>query len=232
MLFWLVPAVVIICGTVWFRGRREVPQSRRKPEPVQQSLSTQSEIDRWTRSALRYERENDLVKAAAVYDEALRSPLPDREARAFRHRRIEVLIMLGDAAAARKELQRLTRMQLSQFDKVRVLVHEARLSRLEGHPERALPYLDKALPLLQYDPRAVCERGIVNLDLGNLEEAVRDLSMAIKANPNDQIAHYKLAEAYTRLKRPHEAERHRREYLRIHRAALNQPESRQSRKPR
>jgi tetratricopeptide (TPR) repeat protein len=227
-LAWLVAGSIVIIGVAWmWRGRESSTQKPSELESKRQRTATPGEIAHWTQKARQYELENDLVKAAAVYREALNSHLPETVAMRLRHRRIEVLILLGDASGARQELRRIREADLSRFDHVRVLVHEARLSRLEGHPQRALSFLEKALPELRYALDAVCERGILYLDLGRLNDAVRDLSQVVEAVPNHEIAHFKLAEAYRRLRRPREAERHRRAYERLHRAALQETLSNQ-----
>lgn len=191
------------------------------------SVSPQ-QIDAWVAEAENFERDGHRLKAAESYRRVLTAQPTSKRSTSLRHRLIEALIMLGDASAARTELAALGRQTLSQEDSVRILVHESRICRLEGRPQKALEFLDRALPQLGFMPEAVCERGILHLELGNLKEAVRDLEATLRSLPNHEIAHFKLASTYRRLKQPQNALRHHREYQRIHEAKLRESDRRRS----
>jgi tetratricopeptide (TPR) repeat protein len=74
-----------------------------------------------------------------------------------------------------------------------------------GHPEAAPPLLEKAVHI---DPRielAHLDSGILYGDAGRREDALRELKMAEKLNPDDQNVHWRLGRFYKAMGRNEEA---------------------------
>ena len=174
-----------------------------------------------------YEEQDDIVYAIDAYRRALQNELPLADELSMRHKLVEQLMFLGDAPAARHEFKQLeTRVEddaslaSRRSEQTRLDVERARLLRLEGHPRGALDSLNRALTTLGDAPLAIRLRGIILMDLGEVENATSDLEHAARELPYDEIVHYTLSAAYRRLGRTKDADRHLQRYQQIHDAHL------------
>jgi len=167
----------------------------------------------WYQLAVEYERADQQTSATTAYRRALQHGLPTTAAEDARLRLVELFILMGDAAAARSELEKPGPMFRQT---ARLNVQLARLLRMEGKPAEALPMLEAALVELGPMPQAIGLRGMLHLDLGQYELAAADLEFLSQAQPNDEVAHFKLAEAYRHLGQPDRARLHREQYVRLH----------------
>jgi tetratricopeptide (TPR) repeat protein len=234
-------AVLAIVGVGvgwWFTaGPQDVPGPTTSHRPVQlRELLTDAraagDIPRWIRAAeglTEEEPENPRwwwtlteawgaesrdVEVVYVLERALEHKLPEQEKILMRHQLIERLILLGDAQAARRELEIVERHP--RVSPERVHVHRARLLRLEGYPREALAELQLGLDAMRsIPPEAIRLRSRLHLDLGNLVEAERDLVRVARQLSNDEVTHFMLSDVYHKLGRQPEAKRHRRIYLEI-----------------
>jgi len=146
-----------------------------------------------------------------VLHTAIQQKLPPRDTTEFRHRLVDQTILLGDAEAARAAMSALESQR--QVSPARLHIHRARLLRLEGHSRQALQELNRGLARFPNVPaKALRLRGIMQMDIGNLDSAVVDLKRAAQSLKNDTILHYKLAECYRRLGKPQLAAQHRRRF--------------------
>lgn len=150
----------------------------------------------WRNLASAHERRQNNMAAIAVYTKALTRPLPMADLSDMRHRLIEHCIETGDAVLARDHWKIL--LQQSPSDP-RLEVYNARMCHMEGRPDEALESINKALQQLGTIPEALRLRGILLLELGRLEDAVKQLSEVARLTPNDEIAFFKLSEATRRL---------------------------------
>lgn len=136
------------------------------------------------------------VELRDVLMQAIGQDLPEGDRLDFRHRLIEVLLLLGDAAAASRELEQLAD---SERNSSRYQVHLANLHRLEGHPELALAALEQAFDEIGERPEALRLRAILYLDLNRFADAADDLQRVVETDPFNHVAHFKLADAYRGL---------------------------------
>ncbi|MGE5191865.1 MAG: tetratricopeptide repeat protein [Deltaproteobacteria bacterium] len=161
----------------------------------------------WWQLAQAYEVRESPADAAAAYRRALEHELPRKDEFEMRHRRIERLLDVGDADAARDELDRLVARGDSQV--ARLQVHRAHLHRLAGDFRGALADLESVWPQIGEIPEAIKLRAILQFDAGQLEEARQGLEIVIAVRPFDEMAHFKLAEACRRLGLSEEEQAHR-----------------------
>lgn len=191
-----------------------------RPEPVSESpaeeTTSAAEVATWLKNATRLDRRGRQLEAIELYRKVLAAEPTSTRSNTVRHRLIEALVSVGDGPGARSEIEALARQPLTSEDRVRLLIHRSRCNRLEGRPREALGQLNEALSEIGFMTEAVCERGLIHFDLGNMSAAVKDLEKVVRANPDHEVAHYKLARAYRRLKLTEAADRHYREYQRIH----------------
>lgn len=149
----------------------------------------------WSLASIHEQLENTTA-AIHAYESALANALPVPEQSKMRHRLVDHCIEAGDAVRAQKYMGEL---RASGEQGPRIDVYEARLRHLEGQPDQALKPLETALRELGEIPAALRLRGILNLELGNLEQSAADLKRVVELTPNDEIAVFKLAEACRRL---------------------------------
>lgn len=206
------------------RSAGHLPDALRCAEQLTQ---VEPEDVRWWRLlAQLYSQQDDEAQEVATFQRALQQPLPARDARAIRHKLLELLIHLGDAPAARLVLDQLEATAADvttdgqRSDRVRLDANRARLLRLEGRPREALTSLDRAMPALGDVPLALGLRGMLLMDLAEFPAAITDLSRAVAALPYDETLHYKLAEAYRRTGQPQKSQQHLGQYQSIHAARL------------
>lgn len=178
----------------------------------------------WWSLAQTHEQLENTMAAIHAYESAIENDLPPAEQSQMQHRLVDHCIEAGDAAGARKHLDDL---RAAGERGPRIDVYEARLCHLEGHPDQALKPLEAALRELGEIPEALRLRGILNLELGHLEQSAADLKRVIELTPNDEIAFFKLAEAYRRMGQGSSGEQYHklsaqyhRQYLVIHNRQL------------
>ncbi|MEO8495791.1 MAG: BTAD domain-containing putative transcriptional regulator [Planctomycetota bacterium] len=181
----------------------------------------------WRLLAGLYEEQDDVVHEIEAYRRALRHELPTADVMSLRHKLVDQLVFLGDASEARYEFDQLEAFVAAHVppkqrrdEQTRLDVTNANLLRLEGQPQQALDSLNRALVTLDDAPLAIRLRGIILLDLGEVESAAADLERAARELPYDEVVHYKLSAAYRRLGRTNDADRHLEKYQQIHDASL------------
>jgi tetratricopeptide (TPR) repeat protein len=144
-------------------------------------------------------------ESMSVLQEALQQKLPDRDRNEMQHRLVGRLVDQGDVAQARRKLNAIVEHEgLS----ARARLHEAAILRLEGKPAEALESLEAALAESGEEAGAVRLRALIHLDLGMYQEAAADFQKGIDEDPYDLVAHFKLADAYRNLGKPHLAQKH------------------------
>jgi Tfp pilus assembly protein PilF len=74
-----------------------------------------------------------------------------------------------------------------------------------GHPEAALPVLEKAIQIDPESELAHLDLGALYSDAGRKEDALRELKIAEKLRPNDQNVHWRLGRFYQATGRKDEA---------------------------
>jgi protein O-GlcNAc transferase len=154
-----------------------------------------------------------LLKAAHLDTEclaAIRDALRHNPPKDFRiemqHQLIELLIVQGNSADAWKEI---AEVQKSEGETPRLKGERVDLYRMEGRLDKALEAMTALFPEIQHKPVAYLTRGVIYLDLGRFEEAVRDLERAVRTQPFNEGAQFKLSEAYRGLGQDEPARRHR-----------------------
>jgi predicted Zn-dependent protease len=98
----------------------------------------------------------------------------------------------------------------------------------QGRYQEALPLAERAHRLMPnfFTSRKVLGR--VLLETGQVERAVQELEVGVQLKPEDPEMHFALSRAYARAGRKAEAERARREFLRLDRIYRSQREGPQS----
>jgi tetratricopeptide (TPR) repeat protein len=201
----------------------ELYRSQRRPDEelaCLEELTTIAPDDRrgWWQLAGAQERRENPADAAEIYRRALECHLPRRDEIEMRHRRVERLLDIGDAAAAGEEIEQLVERDGSQV--ARIQVHRAHLHRLLGDFQAALADLETVWPQIGEVADAIKFKAILQLDAGQFEDARRGLESVVEAQPFDEVAHFKLAEACRRLGLVDEEEMHRNLHQRIQTARL------------
>jgi tetratricopeptide (TPR) repeat protein len=151
----------------------------------------------WWQLARAHEARGDPGVAATVYRRACDRELPIRDRVEFQHRLVERLLDVGLTGEARHELERL--IALDDSETARIQVHQAHLHRLTGDFRAALADLEQVWAQIGETPGAIRLRAILQLDVGDFDAARQGLETVIAANPFDEAAHFKLAEACRRL---------------------------------
>ena len=183
-------------------------------EAINELLKLRPNASRWWyEQAVEYDRADQQTAATTAYRRALQLGLPSENAEDARLRLVELFILMGDAEAARSELEKSGPIVRQT---ARRNVQLARLLRMEGKSKEALPMLETALAELGPMPQAIGLRGMLHLDLGQYGQAAADLEFLAQAQPNDEVAHFKLAEAYRHLGQLDRARQHREQYVRLH----------------
>lgn len=122
-----------------------------------------------------------LAEAERAFRECLKLTQNQDQEQSVRENLIQILIDRGNVREARKELD----TYLEKFLRTaQVRLEEAYLLRLEGHPEQGLERIEQ---LCETDHpqriKAVYLRGLLRLDLKNLEIAIGDFKTVIKQQP-------------------------------------------------
>ncbi len=134
-----------------------------------------------------YEMQSRDSDAIRTYKAALKA---DSSLDAARLRLCDSLMHLGSFEEAKPHLDYL-RGRLP--DSPKVLVHLARITDREGHPEEAERLLDEALIRQPNFAPALVDRGVLALRAGQFEQAEKYLRQAIQLDPSDYQAHDRLA---------------------------------------
>lgn len=74
-----------------------------------------------------------------------------------------------------------------------------------SHPETAFPLLEKAVRIDPKDQLAHLDLGILHIDAGRNDDALRELKTADQLDPNDQNVHFRLGRFYKSLGKTTEA---------------------------
>lgn len=151
-------------------------------------------------------RSKEPIAAARAYLEALKRKPSERQRLSIRVEMVGQLIEAGDLAAARVEMDSLLGHPATAEA---VRMKDAYLLRLEGRLDEALAQAELVLARSRDPAPALMLRGILQLDLGRYAEAADDLSRAVKLQPYNKEARYKLAQAYLKLDRPDDAAKER-----------------------
>lgn len=115
-----------------------------------------------------------------------------------------------------KELQR----ELEQSpDHLPALVALALEFQKQGRPEEGLPYARRAAAAYPHSFAAQNALGRLLVDTGALEEGIAALERSRDLAPDSVQTRFALSSAYARAGRKHEAERERREFLRLRKLA-------------
>ncbi len=124
----------------------------------------------------------------------------------------DLLTETGDFAAARVQLDLVLQSpSANERDEVR----QVTLLRWEDKPEEALAAAEKVLARQPGNVAARLYRGLLQLDRGDTQSARDDLVRVLDVQPANDVAHFKLAEAYLRLDKPDLAAHHQRESRRL-----------------
>lgn len=150
----------------------------------------------WWSLAKVHEDIKNTSAAIGVLEGAITRKLPKSDAKEMRYRLLEHRIEVGDAVLARKQLEA-TRAAGETGPQLEF--YAACIDQLEGRTEQALSSLETVLRQLGEVPEALRLRGIVHFELGHVQEAATDLKRVTELSPNDEVAHFKLAEIYRRL---------------------------------
>lgn len=138
--------------------------------------------------------------------EALRHGGSDTFRREVQHAVVRQLSLVGDTASAWQELRKL---EDGEGDSFSVRAFKVDLYRMDGRLDEALETMNTVFPEATERWEACLNRGIIYLDLGRYDEAARDLEVAVGAQPQNALAHFKLSEACRALGRHQAAQRHR-----------------------
>ena len=150
----------------------------------------------WWQLARIHEQYENTMAAIRTYEAALKQNIPESEQIAMRHQLVDHSIDVGDLKRARELLLFL----ISQGERgPQIDVYRARIFHLEGQPAKALDPLNSALRELGDLPDGLRLRGILYTEMGQLDSAIKDFRRVIELAPHDEIAYFKLAEAYRRL---------------------------------
>lgn len=147
----------------------------------------------------------DFASALHDYRQALqRSPSPTLQTE-IRSSLAQLLVHTGDTVAARREFDDL--ISAGPLSGKLQLCY-ARLLRTEGRNSEALAEIDQHILRNGPSAESLKLRGIIHLDEGQVNDAVRDLKASVKANPFDIGAQHKLGQAYLQSGDPDTAQPH------------------------
>ena len=214
------PRLAISCSL--FHAQDERENHLNAAEQLTVLCPTQSAY--WWQLVRIYEKQDDEAAAIRTLESALSQPLPHHDRMAMHHQLIEHSISAGDRDRSRRLLREL---RANGEHGPRLDVYLARILHLEGDVNQALVALRPALQELGEIPEALRFRGILWEESGELERALADFRRVIELTPNDEIVHFKLAQTYRRMARlnddeakRHLADKHYKEYLRLHQQTL------------
>ena len=152
------------------------------------------------------------IDAIAAYRNVLKHDIPSDASLQVFQKLLDLLVESGDVVAARSELNRLIALHGRQPE---CSLTEAELFRLEGRSQEALKSIERYVADGGKSLRALMIRGLLRLELGDAEQALKDFEEVAQRDPTYESAHFKLSETYRRLGRLELARGHQAEYERI-----------------
>lgn len=184
-------------------------QSGRITEALQLSRAWQVAHPRsaqaWSYSGGILATQFDLTAAIADFQEAMKhSPASELEIH-IRKSLVQLLADTGDFAGAREELDFLRRA--GEIDET-LRLKSVQVLRMEGKLDDALAEIENYIKEVGSSSEALKQRGILFLDKGDTDSAIRALKAAVAENDFDKDAHFKLAQAYLRTNQKALAEPH------------------------
>lgn len=126
------------------------------------------------------------------------------------------LLSSGDNEKAKSAFRRALDADPNDFD---ANLHLGGMLRHDGDNDAAAPYVSRALRLRPESPAAQFQVGALNLAMGHLEEARKELEAVAKRWPDFLEAHVQLATLYARTNRPLDSERERKIVLTLNEKA-------------
>jgi tetratricopeptide (TPR) repeat protein len=166
----------------------------------------------WWDLAQTSEKMGHTTEAIAAYRTVLKNDVPlDASIQVFQ-KLLDLLVESGDINAARSELNLFISLHGRQPECSLV---EAELFRLEGRSQEALKSIEQYFADGGQSLRALMIRGLLKLELGDAEQALKDFEEVAQRDPSYESAQFKLAETYRHLGRFEPARRHQAEYERI-----------------
>ena len=135
-------------------------------------------------------RESECV---ATIRRALQQDFPVEFRSHLQNSLIQQLVNQGDALGARRELEKLRKLE---GDSLRVRGSDVYVCRLEGDLEKSLQIVTTIVDDAPGLPFPRFTRGVVLLDLRKFNDAINDLERVIASQPFNAPAHFKLSEAY------------------------------------
>ncbi|MEJ7596068.1 MAG: tetratricopeptide repeat protein [Planctomycetaceae bacterium] len=150
----------------------------------------------WLQLASIYAQKQNTLAEIQTYKAALNRAIPVTDIVEVRRRLLDCCIDAGDATLAREQFDLL---RLANVSDPRMNVWQARLCHLEGRPAEALAAINAASDQIRNIPEAIRLRGILHLEMGQYEQAEDDLTQVMAMTPEDEIACFKLAEAWRLL---------------------------------
>jgi tetratricopeptide (TPR) repeat protein len=161
---------------------------------------------------LRWKRLIDILQATrrtaereAAAREALQHDPPEEYRRSFEYILATHLIARGEVSEARRII---TQLKALEGPSLRLNTSEIEIYRIEGRPDLALETARALSADAQDLPALYFIRGVAHLDMEQYEQAVRNLEQTVAAQPNNEKAHFRLAEAYRGVGREEPAGRH------------------------
>jgi tetratricopeptide (TPR) repeat protein len=113
----------------------------------------------------------------------------------------------GDAAAQAEAEQELQTAIAQEGDSARVQCELGKIALAKSDVEKAHEHYARAFELGPEDTSAQLGMGQVLMTLNKMPEARKYLEMAVKSDPLNEAAHYRLSTVYRRLQMPDDAER-------------------------
>lgn len=158
-----------------------------------------------------------LAASITDFEEALRRQ-PESQLR--KHIQTSLVQLYADTGDFRKARIHLDALRESAPLDPQMKIRSAQVLRMEGRVTEALAQIEEFLA--QGDPSAPAlkQRGILNLDLGNVAAAIHDLEGALAIDDYDKEAHFKLAQAFLRSKDDSSAQTHLKRHRELTNAAL------------
>ncbi|HMC11752.1 MAG TPA: hypothetical protein VKH44_10695, partial [Pirellulaceae bacterium] len=137
--------------------------------------------------------------------QALEHHPPEDFRRSFEYILATYLISRGEASAARRKIEELKAVEGPSF---RLSVCEIEIYQIEGQLDLALETARALSADAQDLPAMYLVRGVAYLELEQYEAAARNIERTVAAQPNNEKAHFRLAEAYRGLGQVELAARH------------------------
>ncbi len=162
----------------------------------------------WLVSASLYHERGEYQLAFHAYREVLSRNPPAKEVIRVRLLLMQVAMILGDVSTAREHFDALQANNLDSASQKSLALASADLLYREGKAEQSVKVLDLLLAKHADMNIARALRGSCKFDLGDYPGAICDLALIVDQDDFDQRAHYKLGQAYLRLEKHDQANRH------------------------